>query len=155
MRWLCLLLGPQLRVRLLKGELGPSIVVDGLRLSERPTTEPLIFYDWIVDSAGAVGALEIHLEPEHPLFRTSISFGQLPYIDTEGFLLIWLSGQREYKALNLEAFGDLELFESKDGRLAIVVGIDGPLSAGQRTSGWLSDSQRDRLLCDLGLPTSQ
>jgi hypothetical protein len=139
MRKLCLVIEPHLYGRLIEGQSERPLDLDGCRFTQRATREQIIFYDWIADRAGAIHGLEIHLLPTHPALRTLTPFERLPHVEVGCFVRVWFSKGRDYFPLGKEAFGDIWFFEAKDGRLAIVVGID----------EWLSQSERDPLLEDL------
>jgi hypothetical protein len=136
MQSLCLILGPQLQVELVERRLGKADKVGVHQLTERKTGEELVFYDWIADRNGALMGLEIHLGPDHPSLKTLVALEQLPYVETDGFVRIWLSDAPEWWPLGKEAFGDIRFFEDRRGVLVIVVGID----------DWLSEDERGELL---------
>jgi hypothetical protein len=138
MSLLCLILEPQLRVCLLDTFPGSSITTSGQLFTQR-ATEEVVFYDWIVDATTGVHGLEIHLPPDHPLLKMRTPLSQLPYVDMNCFVRIWLTRHRRGVPLGKEAFGDLFFFHAEDGKLAIVVGIQ----------EWLSPRERELLLNNL------
>jgi len=125
---------------LLEDHPGPSIRLGGEFFARR-TTEEFVFYDWIADKTTAIQALEIHLPPDDSLLKTRLPFSQISYIDTQCFVQIWFTANRDGTPMGKEAFGDILFFEANDGRLAVVVGIE----------DWLSPSERQQLLSDFGL----
>jgi hypothetical protein len=138
MSFLCLILEPRLRVCLLEACPGTSITTSGQLFTQR-ATEEVVFYDWIVDATTGVHALEIHLPFDHPLLKMRTPLSQLPYVDTDCFVRIWLTRHRGGVPVGKEAFGDLFFFQAEDGRLAIVVGIQ----------EWLSPRECELLLTNL------
>jgi hypothetical protein len=73
------------------------------------------------------------------LLGTRTPLSQFPYIDTDCFVRIWLTENRDGVPIGKEAFGDLLFYQAEDGRLAIVVGIQ----------EWLSPRERELLLSNL------
>ncbi|MEM4204907.1 MAG: hypothetical protein QXS54_12640 [Candidatus Methanomethylicaceae archaeon] len=131
MAFLCLSLEPELRVGVLQKRPGAYIVIAGQRFLRMPVEE-VLFYDWIVAAASGCLALEIHVEPDHPLVQTELSLPKLSYLDRDPFVRIWLTQRRGGVPMGKEAFGDLFFFQGAQGALAIVVGIEEWLSSRER-----------------------
>ncbi len=123
---------------------GETLYLQGRSYRERRIPDDdLVFYDWVIDEADVVRALEIHLAPDDPLLASAIPLQRIPGVETCGFVRIWLGSERIGTARGLEAFGDISFFGSESAHLAIRVGL----------GSWLSSSQADSILQRAALDT--
>ena len=119
---LILYLTEVLTFQLLEEDPAHMLHIDGGAYERTDQFEAMpVFYDWLVDSAGQLCSLEVHVSGEL-LFGESTR--SRPYFQQHAFPRIRLCDTTIAHELGLEAFGDIAFFRSKSGIDAVVVGLD-------------------------------
>ena len=115
---------------------GKITIANQLCQARKLNDDDIIFYDWLLDNNGSVCGVEIHINPDSNLIRSSSHLKNLHSVDIGIFPRIWFGQVRNGKPQGCEAFGDLYLFDTDNGDLAIVIDL----------SAWLSIPQAQQLI---------
>jgi hypothetical protein len=108
-----------------------EIVIDGTEY-EMCSSGGELFYDFVKDKKGNIISIDLHLMAEHPLSqwlrnKSYVTFGPYPQV--------WFGELRKGSHQGREAFGDIDLFESKNQQWCILLACL-----------WISEAEQRQLL---------
>ena len=122
MRWKILVTEPSPHIQNFDEEPHKKIYVDGEVFSEIDDLgeDTIFFYDFYQNESGVIVGIELHVDSESPIFSVLFDgFRSLQYVEFTPYPIIWFDNRQKAAPMGIEAFGDLKLFKSDGGKLAI------------------------------------
>ncbi len=121
MKWIFCVVKPSICLQELDAEPIATVVSQGELFTELWINESdRVFYDLFANKEGEIAAIELHAATDSLVFQALFGdSGTLQNGEFSPYPIIWLGHSSDGLPMGLEAFGDLKLFKSNAGKVAI------------------------------------
>ena len=120
MDWIALFLEDSPSLRTLTEEPSSELSNSGKSFVEVIVEGDPIFYDYYRNSNDVIVGIEIHLHTTSDGPKGLLeTLKNLPYVEFSPFPIVWFRDQGGAVPMGVEGFGDLKLFRSENGTMAL------------------------------------